>query len=63
VQATVQDVAGLIILSALPFLGIQALADSKYGKELQLRLKAEKAKLKRDSVERERQRRLARSAR
>jgi hypothetical protein len=31
-----QDVIGVLVVSAIPFVAVQALADSKYGKELQV---------------------------
>ena len=36
VCASLKDVAGVLVFSALPFASVQALADSKLGKELRV---------------------------
>ncbi|KAL4538537.1 hypothetical protein Ndes2526B_g03162 [Nannochloris sp. 'desiccata'] len=43
--ASAADVAGLIVFSAIPFVAVQALADSKYGKKLLEDLKAQRSSL------------------
>lgn len=50
----------LQVFSALPFVAVQALADSQYGKDLMARLEAEKPLLKRQAQQREAERRAAR---
>ena len=43
--ASTEDVAGLLVFSAIPFLAVQALADSPYGKQFLKKLNAQKPKL------------------
>lgn len=50
------------VFSALPFVAVQALADSQYGKDLMARLEAEKPLVKRQAQQREAQRRAARAS-
>lgn len=45
VQAAWTDVAGVLIFSAVPFVAVQALADSDAGKQLQQNLEAQKPQL------------------
>lgn len=56
-----QDVAGLVVFSALPFVAVQALADSQAGKDLMARLEEQKPGLQREAAQRERERAAARS--
>lgn len=55
------DVAGLVIFSAVPFVAVQALADSKYGKQLYENLKARKPELEMARAAREKERASERS--
>ena len=57
-----KDVGGLLVFSALPFVAVQALADSQLGKDLMARLDAEKPALRRAAAQRERERAAARTA-
>ena len=59
----VQDVGGLVVCSAIPFLAVQALADSQAGKDLMARLEAQKPVLQREAEQRERERRAVRQKR
>lgn len=52
-----------MLFSATPFVAVQALADSKYGKQLLERLEAQKPLLRKQAEERERERRVARQQR
>jgi len=61
VFASAADVAGLIVFSAVPFVAVQALADSKYGKQLYEDLKAKKPALELARAVKEKERALARS--
>ena len=54
--ASLGDVAGLLVFSAIPFLGVQAFADSKYGKRLLDDLKAQKPQLQAEAAAREKSR-------
>ncbi len=54
--------AGLLVFSAIPFVAVQALADSKYGKQLLDNLKSQKPALQAASAAAERQRAAARDA-
>ncbi|KAL4443662.1 hypothetical protein ABPG75_011399 [Micractinium tetrahymenae] len=56
-----KDVAGLVVFSALPFVAVQALADSKAGKDLLARLEEQKPRLQREAAQRERERAAVRS--
>ncbi|KAI3428160.1 hypothetical protein D9Q98_006543 [Chlorella vulgaris] len=56
----VKDVAGLVLFSALPFVAVQALADSQYGKELLENVNAQKPVLQKQAQQREEERRRAR---
>lgn len=58
-----KDVAGLVVFSALPFVAVQALADSQAGKDLLARLEEQKPLLQREAAQRERERAAARSER
>lgn len=58
-----KDVAGLVVFSALPFVAVQALADSQAGKDLMARLEEQKPLLQREAAQRERERAAARSQR
>ena len=51
VVASAAEVAGTLILSALPFVAVQALADSKYGQQLQERLQARKGELQQEAAD------------
>lgn len=59
--ASFGDVAGLLVFSAVPFVAVQALADSKYGKQLLDNLKANKPLLRAVSAAAERERRVVRA--
>lgn len=59
--ASAGDVAGLLVFSAIPFLAVQALADSKYGKQLLDDLKAQKPQLKSAAASAEKARAAVRS--
>jgi hypothetical protein len=59
----VKDVAGLVLFSALPFVAVQALADSQYGKELLENVNAQKPVLQKQAQQREEERRRARQQR
>lgn len=61
--AAAKDVAGLVVFSALPFVAVQALADSQAGKDLMARLEEQKPGLQREAAQRERERAAARSQR
>ena len=58
-----QDVAGLLVFSALPFLAVQALADSRFGEELKERLEAARPDLQQAVQRSERERAEARRQR
>lgn len=58
-----KDVAGLVVFSALPFVAVQALADSQAGKDLMARLEEQKPLLQREAAQRELERAAARSQR
>lgn len=60
---TLKDVGGLLLFSAAPFVAVQALADSQWGKQLLERLEAEKPELQKQARQRERERRAARQQR
>lgn len=59
----VKDVGGLVLFSALPFVAVQALADSKLGKDLLAGLEAQKPLLRRQAAQQEAERRAARQQR
>lgn len=59
--ASVVDVAELLVFSALPFVAVQAVADSDAGKRLRTSLEAEKPELERRSAEMEAERSKVRS--
>ena len=61
VFASAADVAGLIVFSAVPFVAVQALADSKYGKQLYEDLQAKKPALESARAVKEKERAVARS--
>lgn len=63
VAGSFTDVAGLLVFSAVPFLAVQALADSPLGRELQERLEAQKAALQAQAGRRDRERQRARQER
>lgn len=60
--ASAGDVAGLLVFSAVPFLAVQALADSKYGKQLLENLRAQKPALQAAAAADDRERAAARAA-
>ena len=60
---TLKDIGGLLLFSAAPFVAVQALADSKFGKELLQRLEEQKPLLQRQAQHREQERRAARQQR
>lgn len=60
-QAAAGDVVGLLVFSAIPFLAVQALADSKFGKQLLDDLQANKPALEAEAAAIERQRQAERS--
>lgn len=59
-SAAASDIASLVVFSALPFVAVQALADSKYGKELKLGLELRKPALQAEAAALERARAAAR---
>ena len=61
-QAGASDVAGLLVFSSLPFLAVQALADSKFGKQLLEDLQAQKPRLQAAAAAAEKQRERERAA-
>ena len=59
--ASAADIAGLVVFSAVPFVAVQALADSKYGKQLLEDLKTQKPSLVAAAAALEKSRAAARS--
>lgn len=57
------DVASVLVFSAVPFVAVQALADSDAGKQLQRDLEARKPQLEAQQAEQEAARAAARAAR
>jgi light-harvesting complex II chlorophyll a/b binding protein 7 len=58
-----KDVGGLVLFSALPFVAVQALADSRLGKDLLAGLEARKPLLEQAARQREAERQAARQQR
>ena len=61
VTSSITDVAGLVVFSAIPFLAVQALADSTYGKKLLVNLQAQKPKLQAAAIAANKERAAVRS--